>query len=381
LACAIKGYRLIITLPEKMSNEKVNTLLALGAEIIRTPTEAAWDAPESHIGVAKKLNKEIPNSHIMDQYSNPSNPMVHYDETAEEILYQCDGKVDKIVIGAGTGGTITGIARKVKEKLPNCIIVGVDPHGSILARPETLNTSDVAVYSVEGIGYDFVPKVLDHNVVDVWIKSNDQESFDASRKLIQQEGILCGGSSGSLFSAALKAAKDLRQDQRCVVICPDSIRNYMSKFLSDSWMVDNGYLEPKDSAEWWATHTVANLGLSPPITIESCTTIKDAIKMLKNTGIDQIPVIDKDQKIIGTVTIGNLTSCVVSGRIGLDDCVEKALYRQFKKVSPNTNLAILSRLFSNNSFVIVEENGKIVGVASGIDLLNYISRDKLTEEK
>jgi cystathionine beta-synthase len=244
LACAIKGYRLIITLPEKMSQEKVNTLIALGAEVIRTPTEAAFDAPESHIGVARKLNKEIPNSHILDQYANPSNPYVHYEETAEEILYQCDGKLDMIVLGVGTGGTITGIARKLKEKCPSCIVVGVDPHGSILARPETLNTTSVS-YKVEGIGYDFVPIALDHQVIDRWIKSEDKDSFNMSRKLIREEGILCGGSSGSLFAAAMIAAKDLTEDQRCVVLCPDSIRNYMSKFLSDGWMSDNEFSEKK----------------------------------------------------------------------------------------------------------------------------------------
>jgi len=244
LACAIKGYKCIITLPQKMSNEKVNTLLALGAQVIRTPTEAAWDSPESHIGVAKKLHSEIPNSHIMDQYSNPSNPMVHYEETAEEILYQCDGKVDMIVIGAGTGGTITGIGRKIKEKCPDCIIVGVDPVGSVLARPESINSA-VASYKVEGIGYDFIPVALDHSVVDRWVKTEDKESFAMARKLISEEGMLCGGSTGTAFAGAMKAAQELREDQRCVVICPDSVRNYMSKFLSDSWMTENEFMDKK----------------------------------------------------------------------------------------------------------------------------------------
>ncbi len=153
---------MIITLPEKMSQEKVDVLKALGAEIIRTPTEAAWDAPDSHIGVAKRLNKELKNSHILDQYANPSNPLAHYDGTAEEILASCDGKLDACVITAGTGGTLTGIARKLKERLPNIKIVGVDPVGSILALPETLN-GQIKSYKVEGIGYDFIPIVLDRS--------------------------------------------------------------------------------------------------------------------------------------------------------------------------------------------------------------------------
>jgi len=241
LAAAIKGYRMIITLPQKMSQEKVDILKALGAEIIRTPTEAAWDSPESHIGVAKKLNKEIPNSHILDQYSNPSNPLAHYDSTAEEILYQCDNKLDMVVLTAGTGGTVTGIARKLKEKLPKLIIVGVDPKGSILAEPAELN-DDISSYKVEGIGYDFIPIVLDRSLVDKWYKTEDKESFQMARRLIKEEGLLCGGSSGSAMVAAIKAAKELKAGQRCLVLLPDSVRNYMTKFLNDNWMKENGFV-------------------------------------------------------------------------------------------------------------------------------------------
>eukprot|EP00124_Ichthyophonus_hoferi_P003027 Ihof_evm3s237 gene=Ihof_evmTU3s237 len=230
LCAAIKGYRCIIVLPEKMSNEKVDTLRCLGSEIIRTPNEAAWDDPASHIQVAKRLEKEIPNSHILDQYNNPYNPIAHYDTTAEEILYQCDGQVDMLVAGAGTGGTISGIARKLKEKCPNIKIVGVDPVGSILAQPESLNTA-AGLYQVEGIGYDFIPQALDRSLIDVWMKSTDKPSFDMSRKLIREEGLLCGGSSGTAMAAAVEAAKELGPGQKCVVILPDGIRNYMSKFV------------------------------------------------------------------------------------------------------------------------------------------------------
>lgn len=230
LAAAVKGYRAIITMPEKMSQEKVDVLRALGAEIIRTPTEAAFDSPESHISVALRLNKQIPNSVILDQYANPYNPIAHYDTTAEEILKSCGGKIDMFVAGAGTGGTISGVARKLKEKCPDCVIVGVDPHGSILAEPEELNKIEGS-YKVEGIGYDFIPRVLDRTVVDKWYKSDDLNSFTYSRRLIREEGILCGGSSGSAMWAAIEAAKSLKKGQRCVVLLADSVRNYMSKFL------------------------------------------------------------------------------------------------------------------------------------------------------
>ena len=177
LAAAVKGYRLIITMPEKMSQEKQVVLEALGAEIIRTPTEAAWDAPESHIGVARQLREVIPNAHILDQYANPSNPLAHEEGTAREIIAQCGGKLDAVVMTAGTGGTISGVARAIKRALPGVQVIGVDPEGSILAGP-----AEIKSYKVEGIGYDFIPDVLDRDLVDRWIKSNDRDSFRTARR-------------------------------------------------------------------------------------------------------------------------------------------------------------------------------------------------------
>ena len=244
LAGAVKGYDVVITLPEKMSKEKCDVMQGLGATLHKTRTSAAWNDADSHISLANDLNASIPNSHILNQYTNPSNPNAHYHGTAEEIWEQCDGKLDMVVISTGTGGTITGVARRLKELNPKIIIFGVDPEGSILAQPEALNV-DAPPNLVEGIGYDFIPDVLDRSLVDRWIKSTDRASFEMSRKLIAEEGLLCGGSSGATMYCALQACKDLEEGQRCVVVLADGVRNYMTKFLSDDWMVSNNMMEAK----------------------------------------------------------------------------------------------------------------------------------------
>ena len=236
LAGAVLGYKVIIVMPEKMSQEKELILKALGAEIIRTPNSAASHDPDSHISLAKKMQKENPRSHILDQYSNPYNFMAHYEGTAEEILKDLNHQVDMIVAGAGTGGTLTGLAKKIKEVCPQCKIIGVDPVGSILAGDEPVKN-----YEVEGIGYDFIPEVLDRSLVDEWVKTQDKESFLCAKELIAKEGLLCGGSCGSAVYAGLKKAKQLKKGQNCVIILPDGIRNYMSKFLSDEWMSAKGF--------------------------------------------------------------------------------------------------------------------------------------------
>ena len=238
LVAAVKGYRMIITMPEKMSKEKEVILKTLGAEIVRTPTEAAWDSPESHIEVAKKMQAEIPNSHILDQYANPANPDAHYEYTAQEILDDFDNSLKMVVAGVGTGGTITGIAKHLKEERPSITIIGVDPHGSILGGGD-----EVYPYHVEGIGYDFFPDVLDNNLIDEYIKLPDAESFQMARRLIKEEGLLIGGSSGGVVWAALKAAIRLNKGEKCLVILPDSIRNYLTKFADDAWMEEQGFME------------------------------------------------------------------------------------------------------------------------------------------
>ena len=238
LAAAVMGYKMIITMPKKMSQEKEDVLKALGAKVIRTRTEAAFDDPDSLIGVAKKLNKEIPNSHILDQYGNMNNPNAHYNYTAQEIINDFPNGLDMIVCGVGTGGTITGLAKRLKKEYPNIKVVGADPYGSILGGGD-----EVYPYQVEGIGYDFFPDVLDNNLVDQYVKVSDEDTFSTARKLIKMEGLLIGGSCGTATWAGIQAAKELNENQNCLIILPDSIRNYLSKFVNDEWMSEHNFKE------------------------------------------------------------------------------------------------------------------------------------------
>jgi cystathionine beta-synthase len=233
MACAVKGYRLIICMPEKMSAEKQRIMERLGAEIVRTPTDAGHDDPESNFSVAERLQKEIPDAHILDQWTNRANPDAHYYGTGTEILEQAEGRLDYFVAGAGTGGTLTGVGHRLKEHDPKIRIIGADPEGSIIG-----GGTYVGPYQVEGIGYDFFPDTLDLGVVDRWIKTNDHDSFALSLRLIREEGMLVGGSSGSVMEAALQIARECKGGERIVVLLADNVRNYMSKFIDPVWMID-----------------------------------------------------------------------------------------------------------------------------------------------
>ncbi len=367
LAAAVKGYRMIITMPEKMSREKQVVLEALGAEIIRTPTEAAWDAPESHIGVAKQLHAVIPNSHILDQYSNPDNPDAHYYGTGQEIVDQTGGKLDFFVATAGTGGTITGAAKRIKEKVPRVRVIGVDPVGSILAGPEPIQP-----YKVEGIGYDFIPDVLEREVVDEWIKTSDRESFLMARRLIRQEGMLCGGSSGSAVWAAVEVAKRAGPGKRLVVILPDSVRNYMTKFLDDAWMRENGFTEGL-----WGTQTLGEVLRSMPrrdvITASSSDTVADTVMQMKEHGVSQLPVVE-EHRLVGIVTESDLLSKLVEGNASLATSVAEVMFRKVVTVHVNDDASVLTKLFATgNVGLVVDDRKHLLGILTKMDLVERLT--------
>ncbi|ERE86836.1 cystathionine beta-synthase-like isoform 1 [Cricetulus griseus] len=390
LAAAVKGYRCIIVMPEKMSMEKVDVLRALGAEIVRTPTNARFDSPESHVGVAWRLKNEIPNSHILDQYRNASNPLAHYDDTAEEILQQCDDLIQGgceppcgcWVLNSGPLEEQSVLLTAEPSLQPG------NPEGSILAEPEELNQTEQTAYEVEGIGYDFIPTVLDRAVVDKWFKSNDEESFTFARMLIAQEGLLCGGSSGSAMAVAVKAAQELQKGQRCVVILPDSVRNYMSKFLSDKWMLQKGFMKEELSVKrpWWWHLRVQELTLSAPLTVLPTVTCEHTITILREKGFDQAPVVDTSGAILGMVTLGNMLSSLLAGKVQPSDEVCKVLYKQFKPIHLTDTLGMLSHILEMDHFALViheqiqyQSNGMsserqmVFGVVTAIDLLNFVT--------
>ena len=368
LAAAVKGYRMIVTMPEKMSREKQVVLEALGAEIIRTPTEAPFDSPESHIGVANQLQEILPNAHILDQYGNPDNPLAHYHDTAGEILEQTDGgKFDYFVCGAGTGGTITGVAQRLREEAPHVKVIGVDPVGSILAGPGA-----IAPYKVEGIGYDFIPDVLDRELIDEWIKTEDRESFLIARRLIRKEGLLCGGSSGSAMWAALRVAKREGRGRRFVVVLPDSLRNYMTKFMDDAWMRDNGFTEQR-----WEQNSCGDLIRRMPkrdlVTATSADSVADAVLSMKQNGISQLPVVDEG-RLVGILTESDVLSRLVEGQAKRDTTVAEVMFRNVDTVHVRADAADLLELFARDEVgLVVDDEDRLLGILTKMDLVDHLT--------
>src|SRR5262245_20112893 len=293
MVAAVKGYRCIFVLPDKMSAEKIRLLKAYGAEVVITPTNVPPDSPESYNGVADRLAREIPGGWRPNQFANLSNPEVHYRTTGHEIWEQTEGRITAFVAGVGTGGTISGVARYLKEQNPEVRIVAADPEGSVLSgdtpRP----------WKVEGIGEDFVPRTFNSQMVDEWIRVSDAESFYTARDLARRDGLLVGGSIGTAVAAALRYARRLSGDQLIVALCADTGRNYLSKFYDDEWMAEN-----KLSIDEPPVHSVGDLlrnrGGRELLTIKPQASAEEAIQLMQSRGISQLPVLDNG-KPVGSV--------------------------------------------------------------------------------
>lgn len=397
LTCAVKGYKCIIVMPEKMSKEKSDVLKGLGATIIRTPTKAAFDDIDSHISEAQRimerLNAKNPGcAHILDQYTNPYNPIAHYDGTGEEILNQLNGKVDYLIASAGTGGTICGLARKIKERCPDCKIVGVDPVGSILAMPEKLNEDKGAgFYEVEGIGYDFLPTVLDRSRVDYWYKSVDRDSFQMSRQLIRREGLLCGGSSGSAAYCAIQAIKkfNVKEGDNVVVILPDSIRNYMTKYLSEEWCVTRGFLDVEEDEKndfWWTHKPISAMAdFVTPIAdniVDASLTCAQVLDRMKSKSIDTVLVF-KEGVMTEVVTKKNIMNKLVIGACKPTDLVELAALDRHIMLKKSDTVKQLQCCLDAEGYAIVSNGApsstmnekNLFGVFTADTFLSYLTSE------
>jgi cystathionine beta-synthase len=370
LVAAVRGYKMVITMPKKMSQEKIAVLEALGASIIRTPTEAAWSDYDSHLSVADRLNKATPHSHILDQYRNRHNPDAHYHDTAGEIWEQMDGKVDVVVIGAGTGGTVTGIARRLKELNPKVRVIGVDPVGSILAGP-----SPPTSYQVEGIGYDFIPDVLDRSVIDEWVRSEDLPSFRMSRRLIAEEGLLVGGSSGTAMWAAMQVAPTLTAGQRMVVLLPDSIRNYITKFADPNWMVRYGFMEPTPVARY-AGRSVADLPKAAvPALDADGATVRELLPALKAAGAAACVPLVRGGKFYAIATETSVMDYLARTDASLDAPAKDAAAADFVDARDAWPLERLHATLLRNPVVVVLTDAKeYIGVLVRKDLLDVLQQ-------
>lgn len=375
LVAAIKGYKAIFTMPDKMSIEKINFLKAFGAKVIVTPTNVPADSPLSYYETAKRIARETPNSFYLNQYHNPKNIEAHYQITGPEIWQQTHGQIDCLVAGIGTGGTLSGAGRFLKEKNRNIQIIAVDPIGSVFYHYfKTGKLPTPHVYKVEGIGEDMLTKAMDFSVVDEIYQVNDKDSFLMARRLTTEEGLFVGGSSGAAVWVAVKVAEKMGSGKRIVVILPDSGDRYLSKIYSDEWMKDNGFLEVED--RWGKVSDILQLRKQKRVIVaRSSDQVKQVIAKMKRYDISQLPVIDNG-KVTGMITEVDLLNYMVSGKHRLSATIKDIIEPDVNLVDPDTSIKTLSEIFANSNCnaVLVIDKSKLVGLVSKIDMIDFLAK-------
>ena len=379
IAAAVKGYRCIFVMPDKMSQEKISLLRAYGAEVVITPTAVEHDSPESYYSVSSRLAEEIPGGFKPDQYSNMNNPEAHYERTGPEIFEQTDGgQIDALIISVGTGGTISGVGRYFKEHAPHVLIVGADPIGSVYTAE---NESDIHPYLVEGIGKDTWPETMDPNVVDEWIRVGDRESFLWARRLAREEGILAGGSAGTTLYAARVVAERLGPGKQVLMMIPDSGRNYLSKIYDDNWMLEHGFVERRAPAPSVEEVLRAKHGGDVPalITISAHQKVGEGIDVMQRYGISQVPVVrdgscDSLADVIGSLQDRALLERVFTNPDVLHADVASAMQPPLAAVEAGVTVDdVFSTLTGGTNAVVVARDGKPVGVLTRSDLLEFLA--------
>ena len=371
VAAIAKGYKMVFTLPDKMSKEKIDLLKAFGAKVIITPTAVPPDHPANYVRVAERIVKETPNSFMPNQYFNPSNPAAHYRTTGPEIWEQSEGKVDVLVATMGTGGTISGIGKYLKEKNPNIRIVGVDPEGSMYHHEFYGTKGIVHPYKVEGIGEDFLPSTLNLKIVDEIITVTDKEAFMTARELAHREGVFAGGSAGAAVFAALKVARTLKKNQTIVVILPDTGRNYLNKIYSDDWMIENGFLEGKE-----AEIAVADVLSTKPRKIKSIISVDPedelsvALHLMKKYGVSQLPVV-KDNVQVGSIREITLMKQLSGKKATSTHKVKDFMEEPLPSIGKEGKIISPLKMMKDRNALVVLEKGKITDIITTIDIVNY----------